>query len=627
MQRSRRAGDPRHRCSGWGCTSSSPPAASCSGAAGGRCRSGSAYGVLAGSACDARWHECGHGTAFRTRWMNDVVYHIASFQVMRNPVNWRWSHARHHTDTIIVGRDAEIAWMHPIRLGLKALAMVGIVDAWQSLKVLARNAARHRCRRTRRTTSREASGPRRSSGRASTWRSMPRPRWPSRWGCCWRAWAGGRAIPLLLIGGPRVYGCWHMVMTGLLQHGGLAEDVLDHRLNCRTVYMNPVSRFLYMNMNYHVEHHMFPMVPFHALPRLHEVVKHDLPAANPSIWHAYREMMARGHAPAARARLCPAQDAARDGAALSRAPAPRRPRALGLTVAQVTQLRASGIAIRFDPRGGQLQRPRRRGRGAPDRAAAYRAVGRGRRGDAAGRGAAPRDARRRLLLRAVRRTRRRLAAAWLAGQRGLWIIVARSPSLVRAVLERPVFGATLVKEISLRDGHPFVYQRHIFIGGTGRLPVANHAMVALADRRPDPHLGQVCAGRRRPRRRRPIPAAAAPRSPIPPRPRTLPLFRGLMARRPHPLSLAAAARGIRRRHRGARSRTGLDGGDAGRGDLYLSLRDPACAADDDALALQRRPRLRALVGPAQGCLGVEEGAASTSAEPVDRGRPLPAPAP
>jgi fatty acid desaturase len=66
--------------------------------------------------------------------------------------------------------------------------------------------------------------------------------------------------------------------------------VLDHRLNSRTVMMNPVLRFLYWNMNYHVEHHMFPMVPYHALPRLHELIKHDLPAANPSMWHAYREV-------------------------------------------------------------------------------------------------------------------------------------------------------------------------------------------------------------------------------------------------------------------------------------------------------------------------------------------------
>jgi fatty acid desaturase len=43
-------------------------------------------------------------------------------------------------------------------------------------------------------------------------------------------------------------------------------------------------------MNYHVEHHMFPMVPYHALPRLHELIKHDLPPADPSIWVAFKDM-------------------------------------------------------------------------------------------------------------------------------------------------------------------------------------------------------------------------------------------------------------------------------------------------------------------------------------------------
>jgi fatty acid desaturase len=38
-------------------------------------------------------------------------------------------------------------------------------------------------------------------------------------------------LPLMLIGLPRIYGTWHMVMTGLLQHGGLADNVIDHRLN------------------------------------------------------------------------------------------------------------------------------------------------------------------------------------------------------------------------------------------------------------------------------------------------------------------------------------------------------------------------------------------------------------
>jgi len=248
-----------------------------------------AYGVLYGSACDSRWHECGHGTAFRTRWMNDVVYHIASFQVMRNPVNWRWSHARHHTDTIIVGRDAEIAWMHPLKLGLKALAYVGIVDAWASFKVLWRNA--------------------RGELSADEKDYIPESEWPNVifWarvhmtiygltalvalGMALGGMGWTSVIPFMVIGLPRLYGCWHMVMTGLLQHGGLAEDVLDHRLNSRTVYMNPISRWIYWNMNYHVEHHMFPMVPYHALPKLHEVIKDDLPTPNPSIWAAYREMV------------------------------------------------------------------------------------------------------------------------------------------------------------------------------------------------------------------------------------------------------------------------------------------------------------------------------------------------
>ena len=247
-----------------------------------------AYGVVYGSACDSRWHECGHGTAFRTGWMNDVVYHIASFQVMRNPINWRWSHARHHTDTIIVGRDAEIAWMHPISLMLKALAYVGVVDAWKSLVGIAKNAMG------------VLSPDEKDYIPASEWpkaifwarvhmaiyaATLAATLWMLAAGMGWKS-----TIPLLLIGLPRLYGCWHMVMTGLLQHGGLAEDVLDHRLNSRTVYMNPVSRWIYWNMNYHVEHHMFPMVPYHALPKLHALIKHDLPVPNPSIAQAYAEM-------------------------------------------------------------------------------------------------------------------------------------------------------------------------------------------------------------------------------------------------------------------------------------------------------------------------------------------------
>ncbi|MEM9435698.1 MAG: hypothetical protein AAGA15_01545 [Pseudomonadota bacterium] len=52
-------------------------------------------------------------------------------------------------------------------------------------------------------------------------------------------------------------------------------------------------------------------------------------------------------------------------------------------------------------------------------------------------------------------------------------------NVLRAKLRRKVQGADLSKEITLLDGHPFVYQRHIFDGGKGALAVANHANVSL----------------------------------------------------------------------------------------------------------------------------------------------------
>lgn len=241
-----------------------------------------AYGVLYGSATDSRWHECGHGTAFKTQWMNKAVYQLACFMIMRNPTVWRWSHARHHTDTIIVGRDAEISVMRPPDLLRVVLAFVGVLDVWHAMTDMVRYAFG--------TINAEEKTyiPQMETHRvffvARIWLTVYVA--TIALALVTRSW-----IPILLVGTPRLYGCWHMVLCGILQHGGLADNVTDHRLNSRTVYINPVSRFIYWNMNYHVEHHMFPMVPFHALPRLHALIKDDLPKPNTGFIDGYREMI------------------------------------------------------------------------------------------------------------------------------------------------------------------------------------------------------------------------------------------------------------------------------------------------------------------------------------------------
>jgi len=240
------------------------------------------YGVLYGSATDSRWHECGHGTAFKTQRMNNAVYQVACFMIMRNPVTWRWSHTRHHTDTVIVGRDPEIAVMRPPDLLRLCLNFFGLVDAWHAMSDMLRNAAGNV------SAAEKTFIPEQEQHKAVRIARI--------WTMIYAAAIAlalytASLLPLMFIGLPRLYGAWHHVMTGLLQHGGLADNVIDHRLNSRTVLMNPISRFIYWNMNYHVEHHMFPMVPYHALPQLHEMIKHDLPAANKSILDGYREMI------------------------------------------------------------------------------------------------------------------------------------------------------------------------------------------------------------------------------------------------------------------------------------------------------------------------------------------------
>jgi fatty acid desaturase len=240
------------------------------------------YGTLYCSPADSRWHECGHGTAFKTRWMNDVVYQLASFQVFRRPTVWRWSHARHHTDTLVVGRDPEIAAPRPTD-------WAGILLNVCAIKHVANEAPKIVSAAFGNVGAEEKT-------------FIPESEWPKVvrearltllvYALVVAACIGFHSVlPLLYIGLPSLYGAWLYLYFGLTQHAGLPENVLDHRKNCRTVRMNPVFRFLYWNMNYHIEHHMFPMIPFHALPRLHEFVKADMPPTYSSSLAAYAEII------------------------------------------------------------------------------------------------------------------------------------------------------------------------------------------------------------------------------------------------------------------------------------------------------------------------------------------------
>jgi Na+-transporting NADH:ubiquinone oxidoreductase subunit F len=239
------------------------------------------YAVLYASSSDSRWHESGHGTAFKTDWMNSVLYEIASFMVMRESTVWRWSHTRHHSDTIIVGRDPEISVPKPPDIKSIIKNFFGLVVYPKYFQhIVAHSFGRMTDEHKSYISETE----------------FPKIYLKARVHVAIYLLVIALAIymrsflPVLFIGGVHLFGSWLMPVYALTQHAGLAENVLDHRLNCRTVYMNPINRFLYWNMNYHTEHHMFPLVPYHALPKLHEAVKQDMPTPYPSLAAAWAEV-------------------------------------------------------------------------------------------------------------------------------------------------------------------------------------------------------------------------------------------------------------------------------------------------------------------------------------------------
>ena len=229
-------------------------------------------------------HELSHGTVFRRRRLNEAAYWIACFMSGREPIYGRYRHARHHTWTSIRGLDPEGAAGRPRGLAPTALEMVlrirhnrvhggamlrhcfGIIDDTdRNVACIPESEHAAMCRNARIMVAAQAL--------------------VVVWSAAVESW-----LPVLLLL-PRCYGTWLHDLCSRTQHDGLASDVKDHRLTTRTILLGPVLRFLYWNMNYHIEHHMHPTVPFHALPALREAIRDELPPPSRGLWAAWREIL------------------------------------------------------------------------------------------------------------------------------------------------------------------------------------------------------------------------------------------------------------------------------------------------------------------------------------------------
>jgi fatty acid desaturase len=239
------------------------------------------YGAMY-SMSDHHAHELWHGTPFRTRWINEVFHHLNGFMTLHEGYAWRWSHTRHHTETLFVGRDPEIAAPRPPDIAGLLSDLFYIKSAYTQLKKIAGNAFRRFDKDTLDFVPETELGKVALSSRVYIGIIL------ATVGSClvWQT-----ILPALFVVTPRMYGGPLAQIFNITQHAGLAENVRDHRLNTRTVILNPVFAWMYMNMNYHIEHHMFPMVPFYNLPKLHALIKNRCPEPYRGLVEAYREII------------------------------------------------------------------------------------------------------------------------------------------------------------------------------------------------------------------------------------------------------------------------------------------------------------------------------------------------
>lgn len=220
-------------------------------------------------------HELSHNTAFKTKWLNEFFYYLFGFLTWNNVVHFRESHRRHHQYTVFKGLDKEVI-LAPIALSWTDYLGWFTFDYKHFWRIMKPNIAYF-------------------FGNADVDVFFWDPLFPK--GDKNRQkminWSRFMVIGHLILLAVFIYfKLWALIYTvtfgyffasfpvrgcEIQQHLGLRDSVPDWRMCAYTAAFSPLMRFLYWNMNFHIEHHMYAGVPFHSLPKFHDVIAHDIP--------------------------------------------------------------------------------------------------------------------------------------------------------------------------------------------------------------------------------------------------------------------------------------------------------------------------------------------------------------
>lgn len=238
-------------------------------------------------------HELSHRTVFHSKMLNELFLRIFSFLHWSSPDYFRASHVRHHQYTVHEDLDQEVQLPRPLRpvqwigqLVIGIPSMVAEIKAllrW-SIGRIANNPWEQRCFADRPLGHGDAT----KRTELFTWARVVL---AVHLVLSITFIVTGQWILLLVVTFARWLAPWLSFMLIETQHAGLRSNDPDFRRCCRTILLGPLTRFLYWNMNYHVEHHMYPSVPFYNLGKLRQAIVIDLPPASHGLWRAWAQML------------------------------------------------------------------------------------------------------------------------------------------------------------------------------------------------------------------------------------------------------------------------------------------------------------------------------------------------
>ena len=210
-------------------------------------------------------HETIHGTAFKSAQLNRLVSTVAGFLILIPPTWFRYFHFAHHRHTHDPDNDPELMSPKPETVAQYALYLSGIPLWTVMAKVIAKNAI---------GGTDEPYVPEKGKAKVGLEARVTLAAYLA------------LAVASVALWSPALLWAWIVpVLLGqpflrayLLAEHARCPHVANMLENTRTTFTTALVRLIAWNMPFHAEHHAYPAVPFHKLPRFHEFVRQHLRA-------------------------------------------------------------------------------------------------------------------------------------------------------------------------------------------------------------------------------------------------------------------------------------------------------------------------------------------------------------